>query len=682
MAVSSTATDYSGLGTGASATYGTGIYANASDQIKVYANGVRQTLGVNYSLNGIGAGTGVNVVGSFANGATVYIERVTPITQLVDTQNNETILEDVLDAEFDKLTMIAQELGGISARALLVPKGESGLAVPAQAARLNRFLAFDATGALVVSTGTGNDTALRSDLAATTGATLMSWLSSRASAVVRSIADVFADHVSVMDFIPLAERVKIRLRTSTADLAAYFSAAAACGTEVLVPDGLYNVSSFTMASAGAAFVGQGAGTVVRATNPALNMITLAADDIRLERMRLEGVATSAIDATFAVFSAAAAPAKRAKLVDLSVSGPDAARGFNNFAKFDTGCDYPEVRGCYVERLWGTDSGFGYGVLCGGVIAPKVLGNVFIGSASRGRHAIYLSAGTSHGRALYNYVSGFQWEGITSYSTDAQPTAVDNIIAFNTLVGCASSGGFSNSSISLFTNTQECTVAFNRIKNSGGCGIKSDGTGSVNHKHNRIIGNQVLESGYIGIDIASLQGFDLVLNHVRESSQVAVGTYANIRLLSDGVTATSAGLVALNRSHGTAFARSAFQCNATVPVPSDIKCVGNRFDVCNLTDVELTSAIVQIDGRIRAAIGAFDPPSIANGASYSTSVSVPGSEVGDVVTLAHAVANFDGCAYQGGVTANGTVGVTILNNSGGAKDLPAATLSVDVWKRKP
>lgn len=150
MAVESTATDYSGLGTGASATYGTGIYANASDQIKVYADSVLQTLGVNYSLNGLGASTGVNVIGTFANGAAVYIERVTPFTQLVDTQNNETILEDVLDGQFDKLTMIAQEIGGKVGRAILFPKGEAGPTLPAAASRASKFLGFDALGALGV----------------------------------------------------------------------------------------------------------------------------------------------------------------------------------------------------------------------------------------------------------------------------------------------------------------------------------------------------------------------------------------------------------------------------------------------------------------------------------------------------------------------------------------------------
>lgn len=159
MAVQLTATDYSGTGTGAAATYGTGIYANASDQIKVYIGGALKTIGDDYSLSGIGSTGGVDVLGTFALGAAVYVERVTPITQLVDTQNNETILEDVLDAEFDKLTMIAQEASGRVDRAILFPKGEAGLTLPAAAARLGKFIGFDpVTGAPILSGGTGTTT--------------------------------------------------------------------------------------------------------------------------------------------------------------------------------------------------------------------------------------------------------------------------------------------------------------------------------------------------------------------------------------------------------------------------------------------------------------------------------------------------------------------------------------------
>lgn len=123
MAVSLTDTYKTFTGTGSSATYATGIYANAASQIKVYVNEVLQTLGDDYTLNGVGVSTGVDVVATFASGAAVRVQRETDITQLVDTQNNETILEDVLDAAFDKLTMIAQETDASVARAPLFPIG-------------------------------------------------------------------------------------------------------------------------------------------------------------------------------------------------------------------------------------------------------------------------------------------------------------------------------------------------------------------------------------------------------------------------------------------------------------------------------------------------------------------------------------------------------------------------------
>lgn len=185
MAVELTATDYSGIGTGASATYATGIYANAASQMKVYVDDVLKTLGDDYSLNGIGSAGGVDVVGVFALGAKVYVERVTPITQLVDTQNNETILEDVLDGQFDKLTLIAQELSGKAGRAVLGPKGAPGLSLDidglldgdlieyrqnalrrvGRESFAGKYYAGDATGRLTPSAGTGSDSALRADLA-------------------------------------------------------------------------------------------------------------------------------------------------------------------------------------------------------------------------------------------------------------------------------------------------------------------------------------------------------------------------------------------------------------------------------------------------------------------------------------------------------------------------------------
>lgn len=127
MAVETTVTNATFTGTGVSSTYSTGFYANSSDQVKVYVDDILKTIGDDYVVNNVGLSVGCDIVATFTLGSSVYVERVTPITQLVDTQNNETILEDVLDGEFDKLTMIAQEINERLNRALFfAPGGDSG----------------------------------------------------------------------------------------------------------------------------------------------------------------------------------------------------------------------------------------------------------------------------------------------------------------------------------------------------------------------------------------------------------------------------------------------------------------------------------------------------------------------------------------------------------------------------
>jgi hypothetical protein len=133
MAVELTETSATFVGTGISSTYSAQIYAINDDQIKVYVDNVLKTIGDDYVLNGLGASTGISIVAVFPLDSEVYVERATPIVQDVDTQNNETILEDVLDAALDKLTMMIQERAGETARAILVPRGEQGITLAAAA---------------------------------------------------------------------------------------------------------------------------------------------------------------------------------------------------------------------------------------------------------------------------------------------------------------------------------------------------------------------------------------------------------------------------------------------------------------------------------------------------------------------------------------------------------------------
>lgn len=149
MAVSITGTSKTFTGTGVPSVYAPEFYASNSAQIQVRVDGVLKTIGDDYVVSNVGAAAGVDVTANFTAGSVVFIERVTPITQLVDTQNNETILEDVIDAGFDKLTMIAQELTDKAGRAILFPRGESGQTLPEALARRGMVLAFNSgTGAL------------------------------------------------------------------------------------------------------------------------------------------------------------------------------------------------------------------------------------------------------------------------------------------------------------------------------------------------------------------------------------------------------------------------------------------------------------------------------------------------------------------------------------------------------
>lgn len=142
MAVELTATTAAFTGTGAVAVYASAIYVIEPVTLQVRVNGVLKVLGDDYTLSNLGSSAGVSVTANFPLGANVVLLRVTPRKQEVDTQNNETILEDVLDAALDKVTMITQEVGERSDRALVVPVGEAPVTIPAIVARAGRIAKF------------------------------------------------------------------------------------------------------------------------------------------------------------------------------------------------------------------------------------------------------------------------------------------------------------------------------------------------------------------------------------------------------------------------------------------------------------------------------------------------------------------------------------------------------------
>lgn len=274
MTVETTATSASFTGTGVSSTYAPGFYVNSSNQVKVYVDGALKTLGDDYVVNNVGVSTGCNIVGTFTLGSAIYVERVTPITQLVDTQNNETILEDVLDSGFDKLTMIAQEISGDVGRAILFPQGEQGATLADAASRVGKFLSFGAMGALELSSGTGSDAGLRTDLASATGSNMIGFKQAGTGATTRMVQAKAREVISVTDFGAVGDGVADDTAAIRAALvyANSLKRAGLAGTilhtgcTVLFPGGTYNVPSISTSFLVECNVqSDGAGIIVPAT---------------------------------------------------------------------------------------------------------------------------------------------------------------------------------------------------------------------------------------------------------------------------------------------------------------------------------------------------------------------------------------------------------------------------------
>lgn len=109
-----------------------------------------QTLGVDYTISGIGnpAGGSVTFTTAPASGVRVTISRQSALERQTDYQSNGDLLSDVLDGDFDRLWLVVQELRRDLRRALKVPADASADQSVTQSAaqRAGKILTFDGSG--------------------------------------------------------------------------------------------------------------------------------------------------------------------------------------------------------------------------------------------------------------------------------------------------------------------------------------------------------------------------------------------------------------------------------------------------------------------------------------------------------------------------------------------------------
>lgn len=215
--------------------------------IAVYVAGVLQSTGVTITGGGGTTGTATFAVAP-ANLASVVLVRAQINDQQASLPSNGPFPAHAVETMVDKAMIGIQQVNDLAQLALRAATGDTSTlaALPPSASRANKFLAFDALGQPVASSGTGADAGLRTDLAASGGSALVAFLPSGTGAVARTVQARLRDTVSVFDFMSTAQIADVQAGTAVLNVTAAIQAAidsiGSNGGRLYFPPGVYAVS--------------------------------------------------------------------------------------------------------------------------------------------------------------------------------------------------------------------------------------------------------------------------------------------------------------------------------------------------------------------------------------------------------------------------------------------------------
>ena len=162
------------------------------------------TVQLNGDQNGTPGGT-ITLPAVLSSGYNLTITSDIANLQPTDLTNQGGFYPEVITDALDRATIQIQQLDQNS-RAIKIPlsDGVLDMTTPVVSARQGKYLAFDTFGLPVVSSGTGSDSALRTDLANATavsaGSRLSGFRQTGTGATARTVDDKLKDTVSVKDF--------------------------------------------------------------------------------------------------------------------------------------------------------------------------------------------------------------------------------------------------------------------------------------------------------------------------------------------------------------------------------------------------------------------------------------------------------------------------------------------------
>lgn len=253
-----------------------------------------KVLDTDYTVAG-GNGGGGTVTAVVAPPSTVQwvIRRKTARTQSTDYTPNDPFPAETHEKALDRLTMMAQELGEESDRALKFPKTDAaGLSptLPASVARAGRVLAFDGDGVPTVSgksltqlESEADDAAVSAGSASASASAAAASATNAAESATGAAASAAAAGNSATEAASFAEKnVKsygAKGDGVTDDTAAFTTAiAASAGGVLVVPEGTFIVSGITIDVALELRIREG-GTVKLKNASNANVITISHSDV-------------------------------------------------------------------------------------------------------------------------------------------------------------------------------------------------------------------------------------------------------------------------------------------------------------------------------------------------------------------------------------------------------------------
>lgn len=237
MAVEATNAFTAATGNGAATSFPYSFAARNAVDVAVYVNGVQQFAGFTVTPDSDFNGGTVVFTTAPANGVSVIMAAQPSLTQTVGFENSGPYNPAAVDGALDAAAIRDISLSGRIDRAPLVPLGETMGPIPAKALRAGLSFGFDAQGNPVAVNPGGADSALRTDLAASTGASLVG------AAALNGGATTLQRHI-IRNYLEDISGVVVGSGGNAANNAAAINAALATGAYYhMRPGALYRIGA-------------------------------------------------------------------------------------------------------------------------------------------------------------------------------------------------------------------------------------------------------------------------------------------------------------------------------------------------------------------------------------------------------------------------------------------------------